>query len=61
MNLKKNGMAWTLVLTMMVAGLAGCLGGEEEEEVKTINIAGSSTVYPVASAWGQAFMASNSD
>ena len=62
MNLKKNGMAWTLVLTLMVAGLAGCLGGEDEEdEVKTINIAGSSTVYPVASAWGQAFMASNSD
>ena len=58
MNLKKNGMAWTLVLTLMVAGLAGCLGGEDEEdEVKTINIAGSSTVYPVASAWGQAFMA----
>ena len=41
MNLKKNGMAWTLVLTLMVAGLAGCLGGEDEEdEVKTINIAG---------------------
>ena len=62
MMIKKNGMAWTIVLTLMVAGLAGCLGGDDEDnEIKTINIAGSSTVYPVASAWGQAFMASNSD
>ena len=63
MSLKRNGMAWTLVLTMMVAGLAGCLGGDSDtdEEVKTINIAGSSTVYPVASAWGQAYQTVNTD
>ena len=46
MSMKKNGMAWTLVLTLMIASLAGCLGGDDDEEVeeKTINIAGSSTV-----------------
>jgi len=65
MRLKKNGMAWTLVLTLMLAGLAGCLGGDDDDEssegTKTINIAGSSTVFPVASAWGQAYSAANSD
>ena len=59
MRLKKNGMAWTLVLTLMLAGLAGCLGGDDDDDssegTKTINIAGSSTVFPVASAWGQAY------
>jgi len=63
MMMKKNGMAWTIVLTLMMASLAGCLGGEAEEETeqKTINIAGSSTVFPVASAWGQAYSDANSD
>ena len=65
MRLKKNGMAWTLVLTLMLAGLAGCLGGDDDDDssegTKTINIAGSSTVFPVASAWGQAYSAANSD
>jgi phosphate transport system substrate-binding protein len=63
MSMKKNGMAWTLVLTLMIASLAGCLGGDDDEEVeeKTINIAGSSTVFPVASAWGQAYSEANSD
>ena len=63
MSINKNGMAWTLVLTLMFAGLAGCLDGDDDEttEEKTINIAGSSTVFPVASAWGQAYSASNDD
>ena len=63
MSLKRNGIAWTLVLTMMVAGFAGCLDGDSDtnDEVKTINIAGSSTVYPVASAWGQAYQTVNTD
>mgnify|MGYP005737250029 FL=1 len=41
MSMKRNGMAWTLVLTMMVAGLAGCIGGDDDAdtEVKTMNIA----------------------
>ena len=34
MSMKKNGMAWTIVLTLMIAGLAGCLGGDDEEEVE---------------------------
>ncbi|MBL6882712.1 MAG: substrate-binding domain-containing protein, partial [Candidatus Poseidoniaceae archaeon] len=61
--MNKNGMAWTIVLTLMMASLAGCLGGdaEEETEQKTINIAGSSTVFPVASAWGQAYSAADTD
>ena len=55
-------MAWTIVLTLMIAGIAGCIGSDDEEvEQKTINIAGSSTVFPVASAWGQAYSAANSD
>ena len=55
--MKKNGMAWTIVLTLMMASMAGCLGGDAEEEIeeKTINIAGSSTVFPVASAWVSLF------
>ena len=62
MSIKKNGMAFTLVLTLMAAGLAGCLGGDDTEvEEKTINIAGSSTVFPVASAWGQAYSQANDD
>ena len=32
MSLKRNGMAWTLVLTMMVAGLAGCIGGDDDTD-----------------------------
>jgi phosphate transport system substrate-binding protein len=60
MSIKKNGIAFTLVLTLMAAGLAGCLGGDDAEvEEKTINIAGSSTVFPVASAWGQAYSQAN--
>ncbi len=60
MSMKKNGMAFTLVLTLLAAGLAGCLGGDDaEDEEKTINIAGSSTVFPVASAWGQAYSQAN--
>ncbi len=62
MRIRKYGMAWTIVLTLMIAGIAGCIGGDDEEvEQKTINIAGSSTVFPVASAWGQAYSAANSD
>ena len=64
MMMKKNRTAWTIVLTLMMASMAGCLGGdseEEETEQKTINIAGSSTVFPVASAWGQAYSDANSD
>ena len=46
----------------MIASLAGCLGdGDTENEQKTINIAGSSTVFPVASAWGQSYSALNAD
>ena len=57
MNLKKNAKSWTIILTMMIASLAGCLGdGDTENEQKTINIAGSSTVFPVASAWGQSYL-----
>ena len=45
-----------------VTGLAGCIGeGEAETEQQTIAIAGSSTVFPVASAWGQAYSAANAD
>ena len=50
-----------ITLTVLSAGLAGCIGGDDDAEQKTINIAGSSTVYPVASAWAQAYSASNSD
>ena len=50
-----------ITLTVLTAGLAGCIGGDDDTEQKTINIAGSSTVYPVASAWAQAYSASNSD
>ena len=50
-----------ITLTVLSAGLAGCIGGDDDTEQKTINIAGSSTVYPVASAWAQAYSASNSD
>ena len=62
MNLKKNAKSWTIILTLMIASLAGCLGdGDTENEQKTINIAGSSTVFPVASAWGQSYSALNAD
>ncbi|MDA0648796.1 MAG: substrate-binding domain-containing protein [archaeon] len=59
----KNGMTMMIAMTMLVAGLAGCIGGDEinETEQKTINIAGSSTVFPVASAWGQSYSESNED
>jgi len=62
---KNLGIAWMFVVLMMFSGLAGCLGGddtsEEDKQVeqKTINIAGSSTVFPVASAWGQAYSETN--
>jgi len=62
---KNLGIAWMFVVLMMFSGLAGCLGGddtsEEDKKVeqKTINIAGSSTVFPVASAWGQSFSEAN--
>ena len=57
MNLKKNSVTIMMVLTMLMASLAGCLGGDNTDntEQKVINIAGSSTVFPVASAWGQAY------
>jgi len=69
MMMKKNGIAWTIVLTLMIASMAGCLGGGDTDtndatdttEQQTINIAGSSTVFPVASAWGQAYSDANSD
>ena len=50
-----------ITLTVLSAGLAGCIGGDDDTEQKTINIAGSSTVYPVASAWAQSYSASNAD
>ena len=48
MNLRKHAKTLTIVLILMTTGLAGCLGGGETEDVeqKTINIAGSSTVFP---------------
>ncbi len=65
-NTTKNlGIAWMFVVLMMFSGLAGCLGGDDtsegdkQVEQKTINIAGSSTVFPVASAWGQAYSEAN--
>ena len=54
----------TIVLTLLLTVLAGCLDsddGSSEAEQKIINIAGSSTVYPVASAWGTAYSAANTD
>ena len=59
--IKKYGITLMMTLTILSAGLAGCIGGEDDNEEKTINIAGSSTVYPVASAWAQAYSASNAD
>ena len=63
MNLGKHAKTLTIILILMTTGLAGCLGGGETEDVeqKTINIAGSSTVFPVASAWGQAYSTANED
>ena len=63
MNLKKNSVTILMVLTMLMASLAGCLGGDNTDntEQKVINIAGSSTVFPVASAWGQAYSMDNAD
>ena len=63
MNLRKHAKTLTVILILMTTGLAGCLGGGETEDVeqKTINIAGSSTVFPVASAWGQAYSTANDD
>ena len=58
--MKKYGITIMMTLTIISAGLAGCIGGDDDDE-KTINIAGSSTVYPVASAWGEAYSAANSD
>ncbi len=63
--MKKNGKVWTIVLLMITMSLAGCLDGDTDTtdttEQQTINIAGSSTVFPVASAWGQAYSDANSD
>ena len=61
MNLGKHAKTLTIILILMTTGLAGCLGDGETEDVeqKTINIAGSSTVFPVASAWGQAYSTAN--
>ena len=63
MNLRKHAKTLTIILILMTTGLAGCLGDGETEDVeqKTINIAGSSTVFPVASAWGQAYSTANDD
>ena len=46
MNLKKNSVTIMMVLTMLMASLAGCLGGDNTDntEQKVVNIAGSSTV-----------------
>ena len=61
--LKKNSKALAITVTLLIASLAGCIGedAEGETEQKTINIAGSSTVFPVASAWAQAYSAANAD
>ena len=63
MNLKKHAKTLTIIMILMTTGLAGCLGDGDTEDVeqKTINIAGSSTVFPVASAWGQAYSNANDD
>ncbi len=63
MNLKKHVKTLTIIMILMTTGLAGCLGDGETEDVeqKTINIAGSSTVFPVASAWAQAYSTANDD
>ena len=63
MNLGKHAKTLTIILILMTTGLAGCLGDGETDDVeqKTINIAGSSTVFPVASAWGQAYSTANDD
>ena len=59
----KKMIAMMLTMSMLAAAFAGCLGGDEEDEIeeKTINIAGSSTVFPVASAWGQAYSEADTD
>ena len=46
----------------MISEMKGRLGstGDQGHPGGTINIAGSSTVFPVASAWGQAFSQANS-
>ena len=60
--LKKNSKALAITVTLLIASLAGCIGEEtSEDEQKTINIAGSSTVFPVASAWAQAYSGANAD
>lgn len=69
-KIRVKSTAWTFVLLMLISSMAGCLGGDEENvddniddavvgEKMTINIAGSSTVFPVASAWGQAYSEAN--
>ena len=62
MKLGTHANTLTIVLMLLITGLAGCIGeGEAETEQQTIAIAGSSTVFPVASAWGQAYSAANAD
>ena len=62
MKLGTHANTLTIVLMLLITGLAGCIGeGEAETEQQTIAIAGSSTVFPVASAWGQAYSTANDD
>ena len=51
MKLGTHANTLTIVLMLLITGLAGCIGeGEAETEQQTIAIAGSSAVFPVASA-----------
>jgi phosphate transport system substrate-binding protein len=47
------------VIAMVVA--AGCLGGGDDDDEKTLSIAGSTTVLPVAQAFADKYMDDNSD
>jgi len=49
-----------IVAVALMAIVAGCLGGDEDDE-KVLNIAGSTTVQPVAQAAASAYMDDHSD
>jgi phosphate transport system substrate-binding protein len=51
------------LLAILIAGvvLAGCLGSEDDEEDKTLEIAGSTTVLPIASKAAEEFQKDHDD